>query len=329
MAATIYDVARAAGVSPATVSRVVNRPELVSAQARQRVLAAIDELDFRPRAEAVARARLGIRSIGVVAPFAAHQAAARRLAGIVKSAPDQVEIVLYNHPSATETYSPTLAALPVRGRLDGLIVMSLPIDDDTAARLLNRRVPTVLLDTHHTLFPSIATDDEAGGRLVAEYMLSRGRRRFGFIGENPRRQDSPSAQRWRGFSHALREAGTEWSAIKTGWTGDDFRETARVALRILGSTDGPIAVFASDDGRGAGVLQAAAALGKSVPDDALVFGFDESQLAQVLGLATVRQPLEESGALAVSMILAIIEGDDVPPQSVLRVQLVPRRSAGV
>ncbi|WP_308799980.1 LacI family DNA-binding transcriptional regulator [Agromyces silvae] len=326
--ATIYDVARAAGVSPASVSRVLNRPTTVSEALRQKVLAAIDELDFSPRAEAVARARLGIKTIAVVAPFSSHAAASRRVAGIVSAAQrENVEVLLYDHPSATISGDAVLSTIPVRGRVDGVVVVSLPLDAPTAARLLARHLPTVLLDTSHPQFPSISTDDEVGGRLAAEHFLEMGHTFLGFLGESTVQATSPSSRRWRGFSSAFESKGIDVQAqVLRVDSGPD--DAARVAVSMLTRPEAPTAIFASDDDRAAAVLQAAATLGIEVPRELAVIGFDDSPVARILGLGTVRQPLEQSGEFAARMLLRLLENKPIPQIPTLRVELISRRSSG-
>lgn len=208
MGKTIYDVAAAAGVSATTVSRALNRPEKVAGPTRERVLAAVDLLGFEPMAEAVARSRKGPRRVGVIGPFGTHDVARRRLAGILLEAGRDVDLVVYDQPSAESAAAPLLASLPVTGRLDGIIVVSLPLDPGVAERLASRDHPTVLVDIAHGEFTSIQTDDERGGALVADHLADLGHRRFALVGEaQVATRLSPSSRRFRGFRAALRSRG--------------------------------------------------------------------------------------------------------------------------
>src|SRR5690242_20617893 len=126
---TIYDVATLAGVSISTVSLALNAPTRVSAETRRKVLEAVDALGFVPKPEAVARARRGVGRVGVIAPYTSYPSAARRLNGILHAGSQHaLEIVLFNQESAAQSTSPLLSSLPITGRLDGLIVISLPLD---------------------------------------------------------------------------------------------------------------------------------------------------------------------------------------------------------
>jgi DNA-binding LacI/PurR family transcriptional regulator len=297
---TIRDVAAAAGVSLSTVSLALNSPARVSAATRQRVLDAVDELGFVPKAEAVARARRGVGRIGVLAPFSTYPSAARRVTGILRAVGDRpLEVVLFDQESAAHSSTPLLGSLPVTGRLDGIIVVSRPLDPSVAGRL--SRLRTVLLDVRHPGFDSVSASDEAGGRLVAEHLLARGHRRFAFLSEAQESDAyvSPSQRRLAGFRAAL----------------PGLPVTAAVgAARTLLVEHRPTAVFAANDLLAAGVLRAAHSLGLAVPDDVAVVGFDDGDLAETLDLTTVRQPLEESGRIALEMLLS-------PPGPVREVSL--------
>ena len=165
---TIYDVAAEAGVSISTVSLALNTPARVSARTRQRVLQAADTLGYTPKTEAVAKARKGVGRIGVLAPYTSYASVARRLSGVLRAVGDQpIEVVVFDQESAAHSASPLLASLPLTGRLDGLVIMSLPLEEAVAQRLLTMELPAVLVDVRHPDFDSVHTDDVSGGRLVA------------------------------------------------------------------------------------------------------------------------------------------------------------------
>jgi DNA-binding LacI/PurR family transcriptional regulator len=318
---TIRDVAEAAGVSLSTVSLALNSPTRVSDATRRRVLDAVDALGFVPKAEAVARARRGVGRIGVLAPFSSYPSAARRLNGVLGAIGDRpLEVVPYDQESAARSSSPLLDSLPLTGRLDGIIVVSRPLDETGARRL--SRLPTVLVDVRHPGFDSVHTDDAAGGRLVAEHLLARGHRRFAFLGEAQAsdRYVSPSQRRFEGFRAALadRPVDVRRAEHRVG--------TALTAAKALLSAR-PTAVFAADDVLAAGVLRAAHELGLRVPADVAVVGFDDGDLAEALDLTTVRQPLEESGRTAMEMLLRRIGAPGAGREVALSLELI-RRGTG-
>jgi DNA-binding LacI/PurR family transcriptional regulator len=191
-APTIYDVAARAGVSISTVSLALNAPDRVRETTLRRVLEVADELGFRPKADAVTRARQGVRRIGVFAAFTSHPSYARRLHGVLRAAAqERFEVVVYDQDeatileeegvAATQTRS-RLASLPLTGRVDGLIVMSPPFTADIAARLEAQGVPTVLVGLAWPGLSSVMTDDASGARLVAELLTGRGHRSVAYLG---------------------------------------------------------------------------------------------------------------------------------------------------
>jgi DNA-binding LacI/PurR family transcriptional regulator len=331
--ATIYDVAEQAGVSISTVSLALNSPARVNPATLARVMAAVDELGFVPKAEAVTRARRGVGRIGVIAPFTSHASFARRLNGVLRGAPsDRVEIVVYDQESATTS---PLVSLPLTRRVDGVIVMAVPLTDEVARRLAEQRVATVLIDHRYPGFSSISVDNVAGGRLAAAHLVERGRRRCGFVGHAQHVEEYvlQSQARLDGFREGLRAAGLEL-ADEDVRIGEYGCETARAeALELLDRADRPTGIFAHDDLLASGVLSAARELGIAVPDELMVIGFDDSDLAAPLGLTSIRQPLEESGELALELLLAqLAKPKRSARDTLLALDLVERqttRAAGV
>jgi LacI family transcriptional regulator len=304
---TIYDVAQRAGVSKSTVSLVLNAPDRVTAQTRERVLSAIDDLEFVPKAEAVTRARRGVGRIGVIAPFSTYPSFGRRLNGVFAATRGQsCEVVVFDQASAATS---ALASLPLTGRLDGLIVMSIPFDDDIAERLVQQDMPTVLLEFERPDFSSVTIDDAAGGRMAAELLLRRGHTSFGFIGEAGHHTHPyllQSDARLAGFREALTSRGFDLPESNVRRVEHTVDAGARAAAEVLDLSAAPTAIFAHDDVLAAAVLQVAHARGISVPDQLAIVGFDDSDIAELLGLTSIRQPLEESGEVAAETLLGLL-----------------------
>ena len=172
------------------------------------VLEAIDELDFVPKHEAAVRARKQIGRIGIVAPISSYPSFNERLRGMFEGLRDRsFELVLYDQESVAVRHD-HLTSLPLSRRLDGLIV-ALPFDDRTAGRLITRELETVLLEFSRPDFSGVDIDDEAGGALAGNYLVSKGHTRCAFLGE---RQVShfvvtQAERRLVGFRRALEAAG--------------------------------------------------------------------------------------------------------------------------
>ncbi|MBX3015990.1 MAG: LacI family DNA-binding transcriptional regulator [Caldilineaceae bacterium] len=305
--ATIYDVAQEANVSIATVSRVLNTPHRVNEKTRQRVLVAIDHLGFVPKAEASARARRNNYRIGVLAPFFTYPSFVQRLRGVAGALHrSEYELVVYSIDSA-QHYRTHLESLPIARRIDGLIVMSLQMDDQTAQRLLQHDLHTVLIETHHTVLSGVEIDNRAGGRLAAEYLLAQGHRRIAFIGIDTEISGCTlptSAMRLEGFRAVLTQAGLPLLDHYIRNAENDMDAAYRQAHYLVSLPERPTAIFATSDLLAIGILKAAREQNLRIPDDLAILGFDDLDIADYMGLTTVRQSLDESGRVAVELLLS-------------------------
>jgi DNA-binding LacI/PurR family transcriptional regulator len=327
--ATVYEVAQHAGVSIATVSRVLNSPEKVNRATQERVLAAIDALNFVPKAEAAARARKAHGRIGVLAPFFTLPSFVERLRGVANALDDSpYELAIYNVDSSARRDG-YLASLPVTRRLDGLIIMALPFDQMAALRIVNHQLETVLIEFSQEPFSSIRIDDRAGGQMAAEYLIQKGHRRYAFVGDSDVPDYAIHTSDWRleGYREALAAAGVilsnEYVAL-----APHSRENARLsAHRLFDLPEPPTVVFAASDNQALGVLKAARERRLSVPKELAVIGFDDVDIADYVGLTTIRQPLEESGRVAVDLLLSRVADPARPTQRVrLPLTLIERET---
>ncbi|MDY7089937.1 MAG: LacI family DNA-binding transcriptional regulator [Actinomycetota bacterium] len=320
---TIYEVADRAQVSISTVSNVLNKPDRVSRATRERVLAAVDELGFVPKVQAVSLARQGTGRIGVMAPFTSYGSYLRRLSGLLTAATElEIDVLVFDHESAALASSPVLASMPVHGRLDGLVVMGLRIEDAIADRLRQRRLPTVAVDADSALFSRVVIDDRAGGRTAAEHLRDRGHRHVGYLLERQVSDyESQAIKRLAGFREVIAAAGGSVTVARSDNSVDNGR---RAAVDLLDAADRPTAIMAHHDALAVGVLLAARDRGLRVPQDVAVMGFDDGEMAVAADLTTVRQPFEESGSTALSVLLGHLGGSELRSTTVLDVSLVQR-----
>jgi len=318
---TIYDVANQAKVSIATVSRVINFPHQVSERTRQRVLSTIDQLGFVPKAEAIARARKSTGRIGVVTPFFTQSSFVQRLRGVAQTLLSSTyELVIYNADSPAHCRS-HLESLPIVRRLDGLIVMSLLIDDEIAERLQKHELYTVMVETAHPAFSGVYIDNEAGGRLAAEFLCAKGHQRLGFIGgdiEIPGYTLHTSELRLAGYQKALEKVGHSLPSHYIGMAPFSLEQACLQTYKLLDLSEPPTAIFAASDTQALGVLKAARERGLKVPEDLAVLGFDDLEIAEYIGLTTISQSLDESGRIAVELLLARLAD---PSRAVQQVRL--------
>jgi DNA-binding LacI/PurR family transcriptional regulator len=312
--ARIADVATLAGVGVATVSRVLNGRANVRAATRQRVLEAIDALDYRP--SPVAR-NLSLRRtlvIGVVVPFFTSPSAVERVRGVVTAlAGSPYDVMLFDVESE-ERREHAFQLFDRGDRSDGLLVVSLIPPDEEVRRLRAGSIPCVLIDARHEGLPSVEIDDVAGGELATKYLLELGHRRIAFIGDKPadpfRRQSS--RDRTIGYERALAAASVP---VRPEYVreGTQSRHLARnIAEELLRLPEPPTAVFAASDVQALGVLEAARGRGLSVPEQLSVIGFDDIEIASYVGLTTIRQPLFESGRRGAELLLQALGGEPAP-----------------
>jgi LacI family transcriptional regulator len=327
---TVYDVAREAGVSITTVSRALNAPDKVSPTTLQRVRQAIDALGFVPKAEAAARARKAHGRVGVLAPFFTFPSFVQRLRGVADAlAQTPFELVIYNVDSSARRDA-YLSSLPVTRRLDGLIVMALPFEREAVNRLLENGLETVTVEFSQEPFSSLRIDDDAGGRMAADYLIRRGHRCCGFVGDSdlPDYAIHTSDMRLAGYRRQLAEAGLALPDACIALAPHGRENARRSAHELLDLPEPPTAIFAASDSQAFGVLRAARERALRVPDDLAVIGFDDVESADDLGLTTVRQPLEESGRLAVELLLARLADPSRPEQRIrLPLTLAVRETA--
>jgi LacI family transcriptional regulator len=315
---TVYDVARRANVSTATVSRVLNSPELVRQETRARVMQAIDELGFVPKADATARARKEFGRIGVLTPFFTSFSFVQRMRGIAAELRDEpYELIIYPVDSL-DRLDGYLNMLAVTRRLDGLIIISLPLSKESAHRLLGNHLETVLIEVDHAGFGAILIDDLEGGRLAAQHLLARGRQRCAFfgVGDLPNYALRPEDKRLEGFRGELEREGVSLPPEYIQRPRYGARTVLDEFCRVMRLPEPPTGIFASSDLLAIQVLGAARACGVSVPRDLAVIGFDDIDTAEQIGLTTITQSLDESGRMAADLLLARMADATRPTQHI-------------
>lgn len=326
---TIYDVAEYSGISISTISRVLNNPEKVNPETRAIVLDAIDKLGFVPKAEARARALSRTNRIGVITPFFTAPSFVQRLRGVASAlTSSNYELVIYTVDSYDRLQG-YISSVPFTGNLDGLIVMSLPIQKKDAQRLVEHGIETVLIESSHPELNCIEIDDIHGGRMAVEHLLAKGHRRIAFVGDEESHDFElhPAGMRLRGFREAMKNAGVKVPADYV-CLFENTNEAAMQATReLLSLPTPPTALFAAADVQALSVLKVARERNVKVPEQLAVVGFDDIDTAEFVDLTTVRQHLDESGKLAVEILLARIHNPSRPPQHVfLPLKLIERQT---
>jgi len=183
--------------------------------------------------------------------------------------------------------------------------MSLQLSDEAAERLLRNELHTVLIESQHPSFSGVEIDNIGGGRLAAEYLIEKGHRRIAFVGidtEIPGCTLPTSAMRLTGFQAKLKEVGLPLLDSYVRNAPNDMEAAYAQAQMLLTLADRPTAIFAASDLLAIGVLKASRELGLKTPEEVAVLGFDDLDIADYLGLTTIRQSLDESGRVAVELL---------------------------
>jgi LacI family transcriptional regulator len=206
--------------------------------------------------------------------------------------------------------------------------MSLALGDQDAQRLSSNNIETVLIEYSHPQMNSILIDDQRGGSLAAAHLVSKGHTSFGFLGdiEPPERfAIHPVKSRLAGFRQGLEDAGLSLPGAHVFSCPYTQKETRQAARELLSLPKPPTAIFAASDMQALSVMKVARELNINIPNDLAVIGFDDIDVADHVDLTTIRQHLDESGRLAVEILLSRIGESDRPLQHInLPLQLIER-----
>ncbi len=329
---TIQDVAKLAGVSISTVSRVINQSARVSEEKAGRVRQAIEDLEFRPRTAARVLASRKTRTIGLLLPVISGDFFADMLRGVERGLIEGgYDLLIHSTFLETRPDSPFKRLLGEHNT-DGLIVFSDSLDDPELKRLHDQGFPVVLLhrsSPRGLSIPSITVENKNGAREVTEHLITvHGRRRIVFLRGPETHEDT----HWReiGYRQALEAHGLTFDPALVG-EGNFAGQDAQDAIEALLVDGVPFdAVFSGDDEAAFGVLRALRWAGLRVPDDIAVVGFDDSRLASHLvpQLTTVDAQVENAGFTAAQQLVRLIKTGDVDEITLLPTRLVIRRSCG-
>jgi DNA-binding LacI/PurR family transcriptional regulator len=330
---TIADVAADAGVGVGTVARALNGSGRVRAATLRAVQDSIDRLGYRPSHAAAALVRGTPHTVTVVVSYMTRPSVVVRLASALAVLAEQgYDTIVCNVDTPMERDRQLEALLPTH-RADGVLAISLPLSREQLARFARTGVALVSVDAAIPGIPQTVVDNVAGGRLATDHLIGLGHRRIGFVGDMAFAKPpaglgfTSSADRLRGYRQALAAAGISFEADLIRRGVHDAAMAAEHAAQLLKSTDPPSAIFAASDTQASGVLAAADRLGVPVPDQLSVIGFDDIESATFLGLSTVRQPLERSGAEGARRLCALLRGERVVPRrQELPIELVARAS---
>lgn len=319
---TIYDVAREAGVSIGTVSYVLNGRGRISAETAARVRAAVEKLNYQPRAAARALARGRTYTIALVAPLGiyGYQMSLLSVISAIGQTLADTDYRLFIHPTLDQTHAWAELDADVRGRqMDGIILMHVQMQDPRVELLRRSRMPFVLIgrcEDNRGLY-YVDTDIEACARLAVEYLHSLGHDAIAMVGE--RGEAGITARLVAGYQEGLAAQGLKFRPDWCVHIASGPAAATEAAVALLSSQPRPTAVFALSDAIVLGTINAARILGLSVPRELAIIGFADSPLYPFLHppCSAVFAGTADLGRVAAEMILSRLHGDEPEPSGVL------------
>ncbi len=331
---TIKDVAKLAGVSPSTVSRVVADSPRISEETKQRVRSVMAEIHYHPNALARGLVTSTANAIGILIPpgtdeFFVNPFFPEMMSGISEMAQRHgFDIVLSTSARDEEM---VLESMMHGGRVDGVLLLRSRNQDPSIQSVIENGFPAVLLGRPADDVPiSYVNNDNVTAAYEATMHLIRlGHKRIGFLGGA--KNLVVTADRMEGYKKALLESGVEWDERMNvssflleqgGYLG---------MMRLLALSDRPTAILAADDVLAFGAMRAAAELGYRIPEELAIVGFNDIRLAELANpsLTSVRVFMQELGKEAGRLLIGQIEGElEAPEHKIVPTSLVIRNSCG-
>lgn len=309
---TIEDVASAAGVSVATVSRALRGLPNVANTTRARVEAAARNLEYRPDPHASRLAAGRSRTVAVVVPFINSWYFANLIAGVEAVCADEgYDVLVVTTPRPAARRSGVTDVFEFDRRVDGMIFVEVAIDDDDINDLRRLGLGVVTIGQQAAPFSSVSLDNVSVGRLAVTHLVELGHSRIGIVAgqaEDVAHFDVPG-DRISGARQALEQAGLKLDRKLVAGGQFTVEGGHRAASALLTMRPLPTALFALSDEMAFGAMMAARDLGIDIPGDVSLIGVDDHEFAPVVGLTTVRQDVVEHGARAATMLLHRLAGD--------------------
>jgi LacI family transcriptional regulator, galactose operon repressor len=323
---TIQDVAKTAGVSVSTVSRVLNGKLDVASETQDRIRSVIDDLGYTTNLAARSMRSFKKNMVGLIMPDIAYPFAVEVMKGVNRAiAESEFDLIVYTtgdvRKSGRASHEQKYVSLLNNSITDGTIIVA-PVTGE-----FSTEAPIVSIDPlmSNPNYASVHATNYQGATDVMNYLMGLGHKRIGFI--SGRSELESSNRRFMGYRDALEQAGLP-VAEELIASGDYTTETGvKCARELLSLEKPPTAIFASNDQSAMGVFQAAQEQGLRIPDDLSVVGFDNIMESKYMGLTTVDQFISEMGFVATQMLIKLINGEPLDSQTYkMQTQLVIRTS---
>ena len=322
--AQIVDVARAAGVSPSTVSRVLNRPNLVKSETKEKVYDAIQQVGYTPPLKKEA---ISSHTIGLAVPDISIDFIGELIRGIEQELDgSEYGLLLFNmkRKRTVSRYFRENAAF--KKKVDALIIFSATLDDECVEFFRATNIPVVLLQSRCDREKSISTNNYLGAFNAVQFLIDSGYRKIAFVGWNP--EDDHASERFHGYKNAVEKAGIAFHPEMAAFASLSIKGGYQATGELL-SRYSPEAVFYACDSLAFGGYQYFNEKNIRVPQDIGLIGFDDLEFASVIGLTTMKQFIQRKVKMAISYLFDRLSGkieEPLPEEICITPTLVIRNS---
>lgn len=327
MASTIYDIAKQAGVSIATVSRVFNQSNSVSDRTRKKVLDVAEAVGYHPQAYAQGLASKKNNTIMVVVPVISNYFFMEVLGGVQDKLGELgFDLTIFNVTAGEDLFDQVEHVLKRRWA-EGYLFISIHLEDKQWRQLTKYNVPITLVDEHFEGFDSVSVDNIQGAYRATKSLLDKGFRRVALL--SALKSSKPIRDRLVGYKKALNEKGISFceSLVVSGESlyRDGFTERGgyEAMIKMLNMDEIPEACFCASDIQAVGALKAMEDMGLHIP----IIGYDDIELSEYIGLSTIRQPMRDMGFYATQNLVERMKNHDKAiSQTIYSPELIHRSS---
>ncbi|MDQ0200275.1 LacI family DNA-binding transcriptional regulator [Neobacillus ginsengisoli] len=328
MKPTIYDVAKEANVSIATVSKIINNTGRISEKTKKKVFDIMQELDYHPSSVAAALTGKKTFTIGVLVPDIANPF----FAEVARALENNARITGYSMILCSTDYhrdrEQDYLDLLIKKQVDGIIIATEPVELNVLKKLNNRKIPFLMFSIGHLALTSqvVTTDDLKGGYLAGRYLLEKGHRNIAIITEIER---ASGKLRLDGFIQSLVDEGINIDNTLVIQSKSIIEEAKKASHQIFMLEEKPTAVFASTDLIAAVFINEARKAKISIPNDLSIIGFDNTIHAEITdpGLTTIAQPISELAHYAIHQLLQSIENPALPKHRIMLAPTIVERES--
>ncbi|MCG8485508.1 MAG: LacI family transcriptional regulator [Clostridia bacterium] len=312
-ATTIKDVAEKAGVSIATVSRVINNSKQVSQQVRERVLKVIDEMEFKPNPVARSLVMKKSRLIGVVVPEISSYFFGEIMNGIEEIIRTHSYDILVCNSRGKHEQEIRYLDLFTGKQVEGIIFMSWKLENEVVDHIKEMDIPVIMINrnTSKLTVPSVSIDNYKAAYELTKYLLQKGHREIALI-RNSIDVDAFGLEQYKGYKQALKDYDIDVDKNLVKYGDFSLDNSYNIVRGFVAANNMPTAIFATSDIMAIGAINALKDNGLSVPEDVSVVGFNDIRLASIYRprLTVIHQPLFNIGTVAAKMIIDHIKGSE-------------------